>query len=279
MKNKNLFHEISIILLLAIIPLLLTMISACSPSTNTITLTNLSTEQPIIVESSSSMVIHASFPELAYYSDIIVIARPISAVDIVNTSRDVTDDSKPDPNQFSINVVYELEIEEYLVGDGPETILLAQNQGRITQTKGRTPSPNEIRQVALSGRQSKNPPLRLGTKYLMFLRNPDAEDYAFDGYRSSYNASDLYSLLLPPRAFNLANPNCVYPELPIMGYISSFPPMPLNDIIVEMEKPFDPQDPAASIPYPAPEISEDCLYLRVTPAPYPRPYIPPLPLP
>jgi hypothetical protein len=274
MNNRKSIRKNSVIISLILGTLLVVMAPACNLVNSTISQTNTKADQPIIGESSSSMIIHASFPELTYNSDIIVIARPVSAIDIVNTSRDVIDDSKPDPNQFSINYIYEIKIEKYLVGDGPETILLAQNQGRITQTKGKTPSPQEIRQVSSSGRESKNPPLRLGNRYLMFLRNPDAVDYVFDGYQSSYKAGELYSLLLPPRVFNLTDPDCVYPELPIQGYLSSFPPMPLTQIQDEMMKPFNPEDPAASIPYPPPEMSEDCLYLLVTPVPYPLPNIP-----
>ena len=248
------------------------MTAACKPVIDTITPTSTKTDQPIIIESESSWTYHASFPELTYYSDIIVIARPISVGDIVNSARDVTDVSKPDPNRFSITAVYKMKVEDYLVGDGPETILVGQNLGSISQTGERTPTPKEIRRVTLDNRDNSYTPIRSGNRYLLFLDGHRGEDYVIDGFQTSYNASDLYSVLLPPRVFNLNDPNCVYPELPIEGYIPSFRPMPLAQILEEIEKPFDPQDPAASIPYPAPRISEDCLYLTVTPPAYPLPY-------
>ena len=248
------------------------MTAACKPVIDTITPTSTKTDQPIIIESESSWTYHASFPELTYYSDIIVIARPISVGDIVNSARDVTDVSKPDPNRFSITAVYKMKVEDYLVGDGPETILVGQNLGSISQTGERTPTPKEIRRVTLDNRDNSYTPIRSGNRYLLFLDGHRGEDYVIDGFQTSYNASDLYSVLLPPRVFNLNDPNCVYPELPTEGYNPSFRPMPLAQILEEIEKPFDPQDPAASIPYPAPRISEDCLYLTVTPPAYPLPY-------
>ena len=90
------------------------------------------TEEQIVVESEGSYVVYPTFAEIAADSDIIVAAHIKSSLDIVNTARDIDDHAKPDPNYFSIGQVYELEIDSYLKGTGPETIFYVENQGFIS---------------------------------------------------------------------------------------------------------------------------------------------------
>ena len=127
------------------------------------------TEDKVLVESVGSYVVYLTFAELASNSDIIVEAHVKSTLDIVNMARAIDDHAKPDPSYFGIGQVYELEIESYLKGNGPETIYYVEYQGTIWDNGA--PSVEDIEREKSKWEGQEYIPLRANQTYLLFLRN------------------------------------------------------------------------------------------------------------
>ena len=211
------------------------------------------TEDQVIVESQGSYVVYPTFAEIASNSDIIVVARIKSPLDIVNTARDIDDHARPDPDHFSIGQVYELEIDSYLKGTGPETIFYVENQGFISNQG--TPNAEDIEREKSEAEGQAYIPLRADQTYLLFLRVLD------QGYRiGSYDAESLYVGTGHPWQFDLADPNCVRVEDIIQEMALYFPVQPLTKIREQIEEPVEMQ----TLPYPCPEVNQECL---ITPYP------------
>jgi hypothetical protein len=211
------------------------------------------TEDKVAVESIGSYVVYPTFAELASDSDIIVEARVKSILDIVNTARDLDDHAKPDPNYFGIGQVYELEVDSYLKGTGPETIFYVENQGFISN-KG-TPHAEDIEREKSKSEGKDYIPLRANQTYLLFLRVLD------QGYRiGSYDAESLYAGTGHPWQYNLEDPNCVRVEDILQEMALYFPVQPITRILEQIEEPTEMQ----TLPYPYPEANQECL---ITPYP------------
>ncbi len=207
-------------------------------------------EQAKIVAQSSDSILIPSFYELTQLSDVVIIGKAVAEVGIINTARTHTDRTKPDPNFFSIVQVYEIEVEQYLKGDGPKTIYVGQNQGYLPH--GKTPRPEEIEQTAIYVKGDTFITLRLNSPYLMFLVAVEEiyEDYKIDGLQSS----NFFVRPANPWRFDLTDRNHVIVEDEITDLDNLFPPQPLSEIIKLMNEPLP-------TPYPAPKL--------LAPTPYP----------
>jgi len=228
-------------------------------------------DSPVAYSTRSSSVTYRSIPELSYHSDIVVIARILAEEELINTARDPIDISQPAQNIFSLSQIYKVKVDRYLKGDGPPTLLLVQNQGMLPLAQNeKAPDPELIERTREFNRGREYTLLRQNHPYLMFLRVLDKHNYQL----GKYNSRDLFTGTNAIWLFDLANPPCAQPE----NVTSSvkFPPRILDELLVEIASPFDPDRPEAYVttprsseacatqPYPAPLESE----VTVT-SPYP----------
>jgi hypothetical protein len=192
-----------------------------------------------------SSVLLPSYYELTKASDVVILGRLKSEVGIINTAREPGNNSAPDPRFYTIGVVYQVEVDEYLKGSGPETIFVARFEGKTQD--GKTPSPLEIEQIR--GETSKNEqyiPFRAETTYLMFLHAIDVwDDYKIDGLRPD----NLFVRTAEPWLFDASNKNSVSVIDHSMEVLSLFPPQSIHEILAQMN---DPKISPPVEPYPSP---------------------------
>jgi hypothetical protein len=233
------------------LPLVLLMIIVACGANETSTTTSEpypTTEDKVVEDRVGSYVVYPTFAELVSKSDIIVIARIKSTLDIVNMARDMDDRSQPDPNYFGIGQVYELEIDNYLKGEGLETIYYIENQGFIS-TSGQ-PTAEDIEKEKSQALAKDYIPLQANQTYLLFLRIVN------QGYQiGSYDAGSLFAGTGHPWQFNLADPNCIWVEDIIQEMALYFPLQPLTKILDHIENPVE----SDVLPYPYPEANLECL--------------------
>jgi len=153
---------------------------------------------------------YKSIPEIAHKADIIVIGMVTAEKDIINTSRDPRDPSKPSSKIFGIGQVYSVQIERYIKGNGDKTIPLVLGMGSIpTKDNIGTPNPTEIEHTKAANINIAYVPLSINRPYLMFLRVIDKNKYALDGYYSN----ELYAGVLPSFwRYDITDPACARPE-------------------------------------------------------------------
>ena len=192
----------------------------------------------VIVE--SSYVLYGTMQELVDRADIIIIGRPVGENGVINTNRNPSDTSQPDPSEFSLGQIYEIEVLHYIEGEGPATLYAIQYQGCIFEQVGEEISESDIERA----RQREGIiPLSLNQRYIMFL-------YLNDVYQESPLV--LYSGTAHPWKFSINELDCVQPEdeLDLQMY---FPPQTLESFITWIENPgmYQLWDPYA-YPYPYP---------------------------
>lgn len=186
-------------------------------------------------------VFYASIPELSSQSSTIIIGKIISAGEIINTVRDV-DPSKPDPNNFGIGQIYEVEVERYLKGNGEKFIKIVQNQGDIV-TGLETPTTAQIEKAKAEADYIL---LSINQRLLMFLENPF---FKF----GEYAKGPLFFGVGHPWLFDITDPECVRPIDTLQGVYKYFPPQPFPAFVKQIDEPFDPSRQLEALPYPPPE--------------------------
>ena len=163
---------------------------------------------------------------------------------MINTARNPSDNSQPDARSFTVAVVYAVEVEEYLVGDGPGTIYFAQWEGSVNH--GTTPSPAEIEQVRAASENELYTSLDGNKTYLMFLRSIEVwEDYTL----AELEDGNLFVRTANPWLFDASDSMNVFVVAMTSGIAQIYPPQSLAEIIAQMN---DPALTPPSVPYPAP---------------------------
>jgi len=148
---------------------LLLAIHACNSGIPTNLMTEPETLTPVpTVYRISSQIAASSIQELAYYSDIIVVGQIVSKEKIINTARDPSDPTQPDPRFFSIGQVYKVEAERVLKGESIKHLLVLQNQGLLATTSSMRPNSVEIESEINRNEQKTFLPLSLNTRYIFF---------------------------------------------------------------------------------------------------------------
>jgi hypothetical protein len=215
----------------------------------------------------SESVLIPTYYELAQFSDIVLIGRVRSEVGVINTARNPSDTSQPDPRYFVETIVYAVEVEEYLVGEGPEIIYLARWEGCFYH--GTTPGSTEMDQVIFLSEPGGYSPLDTNKRYLMFLHAYEVwEDYDI----AELENGNLFVLAGNPWLFDVTDPMNVFVLDASSGMEQIYPPQPLAEIIAQMNDPtLTPPSVPYSVPYPAPLESPLEQIEPAAPSAYPAP--------
>ena len=262
MSKKNGSAEIYVSTATLVLSLL--FLASCSqiktPTIDT-TYEPVKTAVEVVVEESSSVLI-PTFYDLSQISDIVIIGQVLSDVGVINTARNPKDNSKPDPRFFTVASVYEVEVEEYLIGEGPDIIYLVQWEGDIYH--GKTPSPEEIEQARLAAENKIYTSIRTNIEYLMFLRSIEVwEDFNI----AELEQGNLFIRTANPWLFDATDQRSVFVVDTLNDIGKIFPPQPLADIIKLMNSP---QMVPVSTPYPAP-VENPIYQSEPTKSSYPAP--------
>lgn len=204
-------------------------------------------------------VVYTSLAEISSKADVIAIASAMAEKEIVNTARDPDDPNQPDSQYFSVGQVFEVEVEEYVIGGGPKIIYVIQNQGFLVTRDGQ-PTTADINKATADYNYT---PISLGRKYLMFLRRarPVYENYA---------EKELFGGIGHPWLFDLSNPDCVRPE-DAVDIFRFYPPQPLAEIRRSIAVSLGVEEPGG-IAYPTAGVASPCTSEILTGGPYPYPY-------
>jgi hypothetical protein len=215
----------------------------------------------------SDTVLIPTYYELAQRSDIVLIGRMRSKVGVINSARNHSDNSQPDPRFSAETIVYAVEVEEYLVGEGPEIIYLAQWEGGFYN--GTTPSSAEIDQVIIQSDPGGYTPLDSNKSYLMFLRSMEVwEDYDI----AELENGNFFGRTADPWLFDATDPMRVFVLNMSSGIEQIYPPLPLAEIIAQMNDPtLTPPSVPNPVPYPAPLESTLEQSEPTAPSSYPAP--------
>jgi hypothetical protein len=211
----------------------------------------------------SDSVLVPTYYELTQLSDIVLIGHVRSEVGVINTARNHTDNSQPDPRFFTVAVVYAVEVEEYLVGEGPRIIYLTQWEGSINH--GTTPSPAEIEQARVASENELYTSLDSSKRYLMFLRSIEVwDDYDIAGLEKG----NLFVRTANPWLFDATDQMSVFVLDVLSGIEQAYPALSLAEIVEQMK---DPAMTPLTVPYPAPGESPLEQFQPTVPSSYPAP--------
>ena len=215
-----------------------------------ITMESATTSLSTSVISFSSQPGASSIQELTHYAGIVAIGKVVGKGEIINTARDPNDPSKPDSRFYSINQIYQVEIEKVIKGDDLKNLTLLQNQGLLHLTPGKALSSTEINEEIRKNELKSYVPITLEQRYLFFLRVLDDTTYDLDNYKSS----ELFSGVMEPWRFVVTDTGMVIPETLLNGIKSTFPSNDLMTVLEEMNQPYVPGQ--INTPYPG-SSSED----------------------
>jgi len=212
----------------------------------------LATSTPFVIISSQS-VIFRSFAELAAYSELVVIGKVIKEDGlIIHGARNPLDTSVPAEGVFSIARIYQVQVDRYIKGDGPEMIYLSQGEGLLLREtiRGETPTAEEIEQITSQNKGREYIPPEFDHPYLMFLARFDKGDYKVDGY----TANEIFGAAVHPWLFDLKDPDRIQAQDAAAWNMTDFPPKPLSTAIEEINQPYQRPTPDTTnpVPYPAP---------------------------
>jgi len=194
MKKINL-TSFSLFLLL----LLLTVLVNCTPSTlsgvespveNIPAATSDASAEEVVAPPVASYITANSIEDLTDAAELVVIGQVEITDEVVNMARN-PDDFSADPNVFVVGQVYQLHVDQYLKGNGPETIMLVQQEGIITSNSNMSVEDQSIERAK---EQSEYVPMPSENKYIMFLEPlwgfPDKSYYAAPMQPWRFNISD-----------------------------------------------------------------------------------------
>jgi hypothetical protein len=207
----------------------------------------------------SSSAIVGSLGQRVVRSSIIVIGHVQGRGGVVNLATDQIDHAKPERRFFAIGQVYQVTVERYLKGSGPDTIELLQDQGIVREG---TPVTQESIEQAHA--RSTYIPMQPGARYLFFL-------YRAELYGKTYYASDYY-----PGRYALPEGGIARIEA-APGFERGFPAMPSAELITEVERLIQ-AGPAAVTPTATP-VPPTRVPPTATPFPTPLPTKTPTPVP
>ncbi len=136
------------------------------PPTGTTKSTSVSTSTQSSVVVITNYVTSQSLKETVTQSEIIVLGNVIGTGEVINTSRDTQDHTKPSRDSFHIAQVYHFQVQRYLKGSGPLVLNVAQAEGVIQSPQ------NGVTQADIDRAKATDDhvPFNTGTTYLLFLR-------------------------------------------------------------------------------------------------------------
>ncbi|MGQ9684124.1 MAG: hypothetical protein ACUVX9_16460 [Anaerolineae bacterium] len=208
----------------ALMALAAACLAACRPAA-TPTPVPVPTAEPtaaVTIHVAASWVTVKALPELVAQSTVIVVGRQVGVGGVFNAARMVSDHSQPDPQLYGVAQVYQLQVERYLKGSGPETLDYAQVEGYIEPYSGEPTLPTI---EAAKSAWGEVPPVRAGVRYLFFLR-PMGLGYLDDQH--------LTGTVCPSR-FVLTDDDS-YPETPWTWAGKFFPHRPPDELVAEVEQ-------------------------------------------
>lgn len=225
-------------------------LEAVHPAKNTESIVHAVQEVPVAYNTVS---------ELSLASDVIIIGIPVATRGIINAARAPDDLTKPDPRYYGVSEVFEIQVEKYLKGEGLASIYVIQSQGfLIVEEKG--PSTQEIEQAQIS---SKTIPLRLKSKYLLFLKKVIKLRY------ENLPEEMVFTGTGHPWVFNLNNPECVFTEDTLDNMEWFFPPQPYLMMVRRISDPDYDEANSSELTYPRPGVESLCESKDLQPYPYP----------
>jgi hypothetical protein len=204
---------------------------------------------------------NTSIPEITNFADIIVTGKLKPIDKFFNGSRSPGERSKPDTDLFSIGHIYEIKVDSYLKGEGPDTLYLVIHEGFITPDENVTPSSEDMRIIRKEKEGKDWKPLKLNSTYLLFLDRFDDDSYEID----SIPVENLFVGSTNPWMFDCQDTQQVVPEEPNPSLDSGdlllyFPPQPLESIIEQINQPYSTPTPwptplptPTDVPYMGPE--------------------------
>src|SRR6266545_6585840 len=137
------------------------------PPTGTTKSTSVSTSTQSSVVVITNYVTSQSLKETVTQSEIIVLGNVIGTGEVINTSRDTQDHTKPSRDSFDIGQVYDFQVQRYVKGSGPLVLKVAQAEGVILRPQSGVTQADIDRAKAADD----HVPFNTGTTYLLFLRH------------------------------------------------------------------------------------------------------------
>jgi hypothetical protein len=284
-KNTSFTYVITILIIITI----LIQFAACIPNNGQVgtskqgTVYETSTGVIIKYESVSSNKMTTSLPEIAYSADIIVIGKVKPTNSYINGARKADDCSQPDSEHYSIGHVYEMDVKDYVQGDGPKKLLIIGPEGYIWLKSLPSQSHEEIEKVHKEKEGKTWKPLKPEKTYLLFLKQLTGffEDDAcvIDGYPINL----LYVPANFPWILDVDNPDQVVPEdvkaeeIPIDQLLQAFPGESLDSMLQKIKEPYTPPTPEPTLDYriyqltPKPDFSTPTIPVITPSEPYPFP--------
>jgi hypothetical protein len=187
-------------------------------------------QNPILTKEYGSFITASSFADLGKKSSLIVIGHVTNTDYIINMARNPKDPQVADSQVFGVGQVYQVQIKQFLKGQGDDILFIVQHEGFLGQSSPKTEA--DIQKAKTSENYI---PLTLEKDYLMFL-----------GPMVGFHEGKYYAGVAQPWRFDLSDPNNVLPESPWQEAIKLFPPQSLASINQQIEHP----ELFLSTPYP-----------------------------
>lgn len=168
-----------------------------------------------------------SLEELVDLSPIIFIGTVRGRGEVVNTARDVNDISRPDEHLFHLGQVYEVQVERYLRGEGPDIRSVVQMEGVFFDEKQPLP-PTITSELVEAAREqfTEYIPMEEGMRYLFFVKVVPEIDPSAEYVATSYGF---------PWRFTLPESGQARPVTPYVEANELFPPQNSEQLIQEVE--------------------------------------------
>jgi hypothetical protein len=230
--------------------LILIIVSACTAEKKM-----METPEQLVQETTNSGIIDVestvkriifTIPEVAYYSDYIVIGTVKPTNTFVNAARQVRDCTLPSEHTLAVDQVYEISVDRYIKGDGSNNLLLIVSEVDIDLHSNPSPKDEDIKKYRLEKEGKTWKPLRPDHPYLLFVSQFGKGFYPQDCIIDGYEIRNLYVGARGPWIFDIENPESVIPENtlgedhPLEEFSQYYPARPLDEILQQINEPFTP---------------------------------------
>lgn len=135
--------------------------------------------QPTVTYETVDYVINVhSLEERTALAEIIVVGEITGLGAVFNSARDVSDNTKPATDVFSIGQEYTFRVQKYVKGEGPSDLTIVKSEGLVNLPPEKV-TPQDIEQA-----KARDPglPFQQGDTYLLFLNSIrifDGKDYYY----------------------------------------------------------------------------------------------------
>jgi hypothetical protein len=160
--------------------------------------------------------------EVTAQSEIIVIGNITTVGDTFNSRLDTQDSSKPARDSFGVGQEYELQVQQYLKGSGPDRLTIIQNEGAILSPPELVTQADIERAKAASGAR----PMLVGASYLLFMNQitayPGKVYYggSIEPWRFALAPDGTTTIETPSEALRTIPPDLLpSPEVPLLPHI------------------------------------------------------------